>query len=170
MKDFFLQSGPKIETNNNKDFNHNNETNNSNKKTDSFLNLILEENSTEKNNESNDGINIPIQKKNEGFLFQDNLSENTNILKINEKQKEDNISIDKDFFDKKLLKRNELNVNLIYFDLNMKSKENYCCYNNFKVDVVGGFHAIDDLNIFKKYLENLKNKDISFIVICTGTS
>ena len=63
MKDFFLQSGPKIETNNNKDFNHNNETNNSNKKTDSFLNLILEENSTEKNNESNDGINIPIQKK-----------------------------------------------------------------------------------------------------------
>ena len=49
-------------------------------------------------------------------------------------------------FDFKLLKRDELNVNLIHFDKNMTSKENYKYYNYFKVNVVGGFQAIDDIN------------------------
>ena len=69
-----------------------------------------------------------------------------------------------------LLKRDELNVNLIYFDLKMTNKENYQYFNNFKVDVVGGFHAIDDLNILQQYLEKIKDKDIPFIVISSGTS
>ena len=52
----------------------------------------------------------------------------------------------------------------------MTSKENYLYYNNFKVDVVGGYHAIDDLEIFKNYLESLKKKDIPFIVVSSGSS
>ena len=70
----------------------------------------------------------------------------------------------------KLIKRNELYVNLIYFDLNMTNEENCEYYNNFKIDVVRGFHAIDNLDILKKYLEAIKNKNIPFIVISSGSS
>ena len=73
-------------------------------------------------------------------------------------------------FDLSLLKRNELYVNLIHFDKNMTNPENYGYYNNFKVDVVGGFLAMDNLYIFKKYLEVIKNKNIPFIVITSGSS
>ncbi len=73
-------------------------------------------------------------------------------------------------FDLSLLKRNELHVNLIHFDKNMTNPENYGYYNNFKVDVVGGFLAMDNLDIFKKYLEVIKNKNIPFIVISSGSS
>ena len=52
----------------------------------------------------------------------------------------------------------------------MTNKENYIYFNDFKVDVVGGFHAIDDLNILEKYLEEIKDKDIPFIIISSGTS
>ena len=52
----------------------------------------------------------------------------------------------------------------------MTNKENYLYFNKFKVDVVGGFHAIDDLNILENYLEKIKEKDISFIIISSGTS
>jgi hypothetical protein len=68
------------------------------------------------------------------------------------------------------LKRIELNVNLIYFDSNLTNKENFRYFNDFKVDVVGGFHGIDDLNILKQYLEKLKDKNIPFIVVSSGTS
>ena len=43
----------------------------------------------------------------------------------------------------------------MHFNYNMTNKENYLYYNNFKVDVVGGYLAIDDLEIFKNYLESL---------------
>ena len=52
----------------------------------------------------------------------------------------------------------------------MTSKENYLYYNNFKVDVVGGYHEIDDLDFLKNYLESLNKKDIPFIVISSGSS
>ena len=78
---------------------------------------------------------------------------------------------DKDIgFDLSLLKRNELYVNLIHFDLNIRNNENYGYYNNFKVDVVGGFLAIDDLDLLERYLEAIKSKNISFIVISSGSS
>ena len=48
-------------------------------------------------------------------------------------------------FDMSLIKRNELNVNLIHFDKNITNSENYGYFNDFKVDVVGGFYAIDDI-------------------------
>ena len=73
-------------------------------------------------------------------------------------------------FDMSLIKRNELNVNLIHFDKNMTNPENYDYFNNFKVDVVGGFYAIDDINIFRNYLEKIKEKDIPFIVLCSGSA
>ena len=73
-------------------------------------------------------------------------------------------------FDFSLLKRNELNVNLIHFDLNMTNPENYDYYNNFKVDVVGGFHAMDNLDMFQKYLEKINSKNIPFIVMSSGSS
>ena len=73
-------------------------------------------------------------------------------------------------FDLSLLKRDELNVNLIHFDKNMKNPENFKYYNNFKVDVVGGFLAMDDLKMFQKYLEVIEKKNIPFIVISSGSS
>ena len=69
-----------------------------------------------------------------------------------------------------LIKRDELNVNLIHFDSKMTNPENYQYFNNFKVDVVGGFYAIDDINIFRNYLEKIKEKDIPFIVLCSGSA
>ena len=57
---------------------------------------------------------------------------------------------DKFGFNLKILKRNELYVNLIHFDLKMTNPENYKYYNNFKIDVVGGYFAIDNLEFFKK--------------------
>ena len=45
----------------------------------------------------------------------------------------------------------------------MTSKENYLYYNNFKVDVVGGYHEIDDLDFLKNYLESLNKKDIPYL-------
>ena len=78
---------------------------------------------------------------------------------------------DKDIgFDLSLLKRNELYVNLIHFDLNITNNENYKYYNDFKVDVVGGFHAIDNLDLLQRYLEAIKIKKIPFIVISSGAS
>ena len=73
-------------------------------------------------------------------------------------------------FDLDLLKRRELNVNLIHFDLKMTKPENYKYYNDFKVDVVGGFLAMDDLRMFSKYLEEINKKQIPFIVISSGSS
>ena len=73
-------------------------------------------------------------------------------------------------FDLNLLKRNELYVNLIHFDQNMLNSENYRYYSNFKVDVIGGFQAIPEIEMLKKYLEAIKSKNIPFIVISSGSS
>ena len=73
-------------------------------------------------------------------------------------------------FDMDLLKRDELYINLIHFDLNMTNEENYKYFNNFKVDVVGGFYAMDDINILKKLLNKISKKNISFIVVSSGSS
>jgi len=73
-------------------------------------------------------------------------------------------------FDLKLLKRDELYVNLIHFDKKMRNDENYKYFSKFKVNVVGGFHAMDDIEIFKKYLKAIEEKNIPFIVISSGSS
>ena len=73
-------------------------------------------------------------------------------------------------FDMELIERDELNINLIHFDLNMTNGENYRYLNNFKVDVVGGFHAMDDLKILKKLLQKISEKGIPFLVVSSGSS
>jgi len=52
----------------------------------------------------------------------------------------------------------------------MTNRENYRYFNNFKVDVVGGFYAMDDINIFKKFLQKISEKNIPFLVISSGSS
>lgn len=73
-------------------------------------------------------------------------------------------------FDLKLIKRDELHVNLIHFDASMTNHENYYYFNKFKVDVVGGFYAIDNLEILKEYFNSIEKKNIPFIVISSGSS
>ena len=73
-------------------------------------------------------------------------------------------------FDMNLIKRDELHINLIYFDLKMTNGENYRYFNNFKVDVVGGFYAMDDVNILKKFLQKIEKKYIPFLVVSSGSS
>ena len=68
------------------------------------------------------------------------------------------------------IKENELNVNLIHFDLKIKNKENYEYFNNFKINVVGDYHNIDDLSDLKECLEQLQYKNIPYIVISSGSS
>ena len=125
-----------------------------------------------------------VQKQNYPGQFNNNLNQNyinqnlplNKAKTLNQEKVDDEAYIDKlkgeknkDLgFDLSLLKRDELNVNLIHFDMNITSKENYIYYNKFKVDVVGGYIAIDNFNVLKKYLEAVKNKDIPFIVLCSG--
>ena len=52
----------------------------------------------------------------------------------------------------------------------MTNIENYEYFNNFKIDVVGGFYAINDLKILQKYLEKIKVKNIPFVVISSGSN
>ena len=73
-------------------------------------------------------------------------------------------------FDLNLIKRDELRINLIHFDPNMTNKENYEYFNKFKVDVVGGFYAMDDVNIFQKFLQKISERHIPFLVACSGSS
>ena len=73
-------------------------------------------------------------------------------------------------FDVNLVKRDELYINLIHFDLAMTNSENYGYFNKFKIDVVGGFYAIDDLEILKDYLQKVDEKNIPFIIITSGSS
>ena len=112
--------------------------------------------------------------------FKDNNIKEYTVLEYNENPFEilgggfiDNIKNEIDYnlgFDISLIKRDELNVNLIHFDKNMTNSENYNYFNNFKVDVVGGFYAIDDIDIFRNYLEKIKEKNIPFFVLCSGSA
>ena len=74
----------------------------------------------------------------------------------------DNIKDEKDLLigfdpDVVLKNREELKINLIYFDEKItKSNDSYDYYKKFKVNVVGGFYASDEIDIFKKYLEEIK--------------
>ena len=97
--------------------------------------------------------------KNDKTLSESGIKEN-DILKIYAESflgaGFDNIKYEKDLnigFDVNLAKRNELYINLIHFDSNMTNDENYKYYNDFKVDVVGYFYAIDNIGIFKDYLK-----------------
>ena len=87
----------------------------------------------------------------------------------------DNIKDEKDLdigFDPDVVLKNreELKINLIYYDEDItKLFNSYDCYKKFKVNVVGGFYASDDIKIFKRYLEEIKKlKDIPPYVVVTS--
>ena len=63
-------------------------------------------------------------------------------------------------------------LNLIHYDENMKNAENIDYYKRFKLNVVGGFHAIDNFEIFKKYMEKMKNNPnkIHYILVTSGSA
>ena len=93
---------------------------------------------------------------------------NSGILQEDSKLKENREEFFKNF--DKLLPKNDLFVNMIYYNSQMANDENYIYYNLFKNDVIGEFFAIDNLEVFKKYLEKIKNKKIPFIIITTGSN
>ena len=86
----------------------------------------------------------------------------------------DNIKDEKDLLigfdpDAVLKNREELKINLIYFDEKItKSNDSYDYYKRFKVNVVGSFYASDEIDIFKQYLEEIqKLKNIPPYVVVT---
>ena len=128
------------------------------------------------NKENNNKINVKNNNNNIINNEENNII-NTNIAHFEENENENQILIEKNeedlnenFFIKNYLKRNELYINLIHFDLKMTKKDNYKYFNDFQIDIVGYFHAFDDLSILQNYLDKMKNKDIPFIVISSGTS
>ena len=163
---------------NKKDINNNNKNdNNEEKLTKVNESKLLQNNENNINiiNENKDNINIINKNKDNINIINENKDNNNiineNLININ-KNEQDIVKPNKkeEFKKTKIYERDELYVNLIHFDYNMTNKENYLYYNNFKVDVVGGYHAIDDLSILKNYLESLKKKDIPFIVVSSGSS
>ena len=93
--------------------------------------------------------------------------------KIHKEAYIDNIKEEKDLnigFDPNevLKKREELKINLLYFDEKItKSNDSYDYYKQFKVNVVGGFFASDEIDIFKMYLDKMKeqNKIPPYVVV-----
>ena len=72
-----------------------------------------------------------------------------------------------------LKNREELKINLIYYDGQItKSNESYDRYKKFKINVVGGFYASDEIDIFKKYLEEIQklNEIPPYIVVTIPTN
>ena len=127
-----------------------------NKENNNKINIVNNNNII--NNEENNIINTNIAH------FEENENENQILIEKNEEDLNEN------FFIKNYLKRNELDINLIHFDLKMTKKDNYKYFNDFQIDIVGCFRAIDDLSILQNYLDKMKNKDIPFFVISSGTS
>ena len=61
-------------------------------------------------------------------------------------------------------------LNLIHYDENMKNNENIEYYKRFKLNVVGGFHGIDNFDIFKQFMEEMKKNKIHYILITSGSA
>lgn len=68
-----------------------------------------------------------------------------------------------------LKNREELKINLLYYDERITlSNDSYDYYKKFKVNVVGGFYASDEIDIFQMYLDKMKEeKDIPPYVVAT---
>ena len=109
------------------------------------------------NNYNNNNLNKKVEKPS-------NIIEEAYIEKL-EKEEDKDIG-----FDLGLLKRDKLYVNLIHFDSNLTNEENYHYFCKFKVDVVGGYHSIDNLEILKEYLKAIEDKKIPFIVNSSGSN
>jgi len=94
--------------------------------------------------------------------------------KIHKEAYIDNIKDEKDLNigfdpDEILKNREELKINLLYFDEKItKSNDSYDYYKKFKVNVVGGFYASDEIDIFKMYLDKIRElKKVPNYVVVT---
>ena len=108
-------------------------------------------------------LNLALKKK---VNYDDNLKE----CMITFFDEENNKQLEVTEYIKNYLKENELNVNLIHFDLNINSNENYKYLNKFNINVIGDFKAIDDLSILLEYLNKIKYKNIPYVIISSGSS
>ncbi len=63
-------------------------------------------------------------------------------------------------------------LNLIHYDENMKNIENIDYYKRFKLNVVGGFHGIDNFEILKKLIDKIKKNPhkIHYILVTSGSA
>jgi len=141
--------------------------------------IVNNEKNIHKKEDSNGNINELINKENDTFEKDrdEDLKDKKEIKEYSEiKLNKDIIPCSyldefKDFgFDISLLNMDQLYVNLIYFDLNLKNREQYGYFSKFQVDIVGGFYAADSLDIFEEFLKEIEKINIPFIVISTGSS
>ena len=142
----------------------NNESNNYNNNNVGNNNNYLGNNNNLGNNYNNNLGNYTNNNLNKKVEKPSNIIEEAYIEKL-EKEEDKDIG-----FDLSLLKRDKLYANLIHFDSKITNEENYDYYCKFKVDVVGGYHAIDNLEILKEYLKAIEDKKIPFIVISSGSN
>ena len=125
---------------------------------------LLEDNETLAHYNIEEGTVLQLALKKRVY-FDDNLKDV--MIKYYE---EDIKQIEVSKYIKNNLKENELNVNLIHFDLNMSNLQNYKYYTKFNINVIGDFKAIDDLSILVEYLNKIKYKNIPYVVISSGSS
>ena len=64
----------------------------------------------------------------------------------------------------------KLELNIIYYDENLRNKENsvYCSF--FKMNVKGTFYGCDSFQLFKYILKKIKNSKKDFVLISSGRS
>ena len=108
-------------------------------------------------------LNLALKKK---VNYDDNLKD----CMITFFDEENNKQLEVTEYIKNYLKENQLNVNLIHFDLNINNKANYIYYNKFNIDVIGDFKAINELSILLEYLNKIRCKNIPYIIISSGSS
>ena len=115
------------------------------------------EDSFENEEKEEDYDNMEINDEDiEKECYYDNIKDETDLL----------IGFDPDVV---LKNREELKINLIYFDKKLtKSNDSYDYYKKFKVNVVGGFYASDETDIFQKYLDEIdKLKNVPPYLVVT---
>ena len=89
-------------------------------------------------------------------ISSDNNNNNLKDLKIrnrfarfNNRQYEDLINFD-------LIKKGDFNVNLIYYNRNLRSSKNMEYYRYFSINIIGSYYAIDDFDILKLLISKIR--------------
>ena len=175
---------------NDNNYNHNNNQNN--KETYSHLstyhnnNQVTESKSENKKIKKNTNV-MQINKKNKNSVI-NNLSNNKNITNGNQLENKSTINFHKINFSntnenmydaesikkkvislKKEIKIHKLKINLIFLYEAM-TIENVNLYNKLKLEVLGAFFGVKDIEICKKLLFKINKSNSLFILISTGSS
>ena len=185
-----------LNTNNNNIYNYNNnyQTNKSNKnlnKKKSYqkhshnhgnFNDIISNNGKEKKSHFNNNINnlnINTKESIPGESAQTVVSPyktSSSFFHFNKKSKLNGLNLySADNIKKRILSLqnevqiNKLKINLIFF-YEVMSEENFNLYNLLKLEVIGGFYGVQDINILMNLFNKIYNINSPFILISTGTS